>query len=90
MIKEIKNKNLSAWAEYCCEGCGNTQISYSGYNDKYYHENVIPNIQCKNCGESTITLGAPIVPYFVSCKEMTIEERVKCLEEIVDKLVTHL
>lgn len=49
-------------AEYTCEGCGNKEIDDSGYDDKYYHENVIPNKKCNNCKESTITLGKPIEP----------------------------
>ena len=87
-ITKMISQNLAHFtAEYGCEGCGNTQVDNSGYNDKYYHENVIPNIQCNNCGESTTTLGVSIVPSFVSCKEMTTEERIKRLEKAVAKLV---
>ena len=49
-------------AEYICEECGNKQINNSGYDDDYYHKNVIPNMKCKKCGESTITLKKPINP----------------------------
>ena len=49
-------------AEYTCEGCGNIHPKDSGYDDDYYHENVIPNKKCNKCGESTITLGKPIEP----------------------------
>jgi predicted RNA-binding Zn-ribbon protein involved in translation (DUF1610 family) len=49
-------------AEYTCEGCGNKQIDDSGYDDDYYHRNVIPNKKCAKCGESSITLGVTIKP----------------------------
>ena len=36
-----------------CEHCGNTQTHSDGYDDANYYENVIPNIKCKKCGESS-------------------------------------
>ena len=62
ITKMISQNRRDFSAEYTCEGCDHKQIDNSGYDDKYYHENVIPNIQCKNCKESTITLGRPIEP----------------------------
>ena len=32
----------------------------SGYDDRYYHDNVIPNMKCGKCGESTISKGGEI------------------------------
>ncbi len=49
-------------AEMTCEGCGNKQINNNGYDDDFYYERVIPNMKCKECGESTITLGKSIEP----------------------------
>jgi hypothetical protein len=34
-----------------CEHCGATQENKSGYHDKYYHTQVIPNMHCKKCGK---------------------------------------
>ena len=34
----------------------------SGYDDAYYHQNVIPNFTCKKCGKSTISGGAEVKP----------------------------
>ena len=34
-----------------CEGCG-SQGEISGYDDRNYHDNVIPNMKCKKCGKS--------------------------------------
>ena len=35
-----------------CEHCQNLQELHTGYNDNYYHENVLPEISCKKCGKS--------------------------------------
>ena len=37
-------------AEYECEHCGFTTTSY-GYDDRNFHENVIPKMVCKECGK---------------------------------------
>jgi len=34
-----------------CEHCGSTQELTSGYDDDYFHRNVIPNIECRTCGK---------------------------------------
>jgi transcription elongation factor Elf1 len=44
-------------ANYECEGCGKEEVSNGGYDDRNYHDNVIPNIKCKNCGKSRNDLG---------------------------------
>ena len=37
-------------ALYECEHCGNQEES-EGYDDEYYHKNVVPNMKCKKCGK---------------------------------------
>lgn len=49
-------------SEMTCERCNSKQIDNSGYDDSYYHNNVIPNIKCKKCNQSSITLGEKIIP----------------------------
>lgn len=44
-----------------CEECG-TQDKISGYDDRNYHDNVIPNMKCKNCGKSRNDLGIKDIP----------------------------
>jgi len=41
---------------YECEKCKNKETA-SGYDDRNFHENVTPNWKCKECGESTNSLG---------------------------------
>jgi plasmid rolling circle replication initiator protein Rep len=35
-----------------CEHCEHQQELNSGYNDHYYHNQVLPAIECKTCGKS--------------------------------------
>ena len=37
-------------AEYECEHCGDIIIE-RGYDDQYFHQEVIPKMVCKNCGK---------------------------------------
>ena len=43
-----------------CEFCGHQHKDNSGYDDSYYHQNVIPNQTCKSCGKSTNSGGGSI------------------------------
>ena len=52
-IKQIKSQNRRDFtAELECETCGNVQMLRDGYDDAFYHKNVIPSIKCNNCGKS--------------------------------------
>lgn len=49
-------------ADYECESCGNVERG-SGYDDAYFHQNVIPAMICSSCGAtSTGPTSEPIVP----------------------------
>ena len=53
-IKEITWQHRRDFsAIYECEFCGHSQEDNSGYDDRYYHDNVIPNMKCDKCGKST-------------------------------------
>ena len=43
-----------------CEYCGHQEMDNSGYDDRYYHDTVIPNMKCGKCSESTISKGGEI------------------------------
>jgi len=48
-IKEITRQHRRDFtAIYKCEHCGHEEKS-SGYDDAYFHNNVIPNMKCKKC-----------------------------------------
>lgn len=56
-IKEITRRHRrDFYAIYECEGCGSTEEK-SGYDDRNFHDNVIPSFKCKNCGKSRNDLG---------------------------------
>jgi hypothetical protein len=48
-------------AVYECEGCGNKQNG-RGYDDAFFHANVIPSMKCSKCGESSESLGVDYRP----------------------------
>ena len=35
-----------------CESCGQTDLNRHGYDSAHYHEHVIPDMKCKECGET--------------------------------------
>jgi len=50
-IKEILNQYRRDFtAVYECEHCHHT-ITSSGYDDAYFHANVVPSIICTACGK---------------------------------------
>ena len=51
-IKEILSQNRrDMQCLYECESCNDTTEGY-GYDDRNFHENVIPKMACKKCGET--------------------------------------
>ena len=51
-IKEITHQSRRDYTAIMeCEHCGNTQIDNGGYDDSYYHKNVIPKMKCVMCGK---------------------------------------
>lgn len=52
-IKEITFENRNDFkAVLLCEHCEETQFLGSGYHDTYYHDQVLPAIECKACGKN--------------------------------------
>jgi len=50
-IKSIKSQHRrDFWAVYECQHCGHNQEDY-GYDDAYFHNDVIPNLKCWKCGK---------------------------------------
>lgn len=61
-IKEILYQNRRDFrAIYICEGCKYEEYG-KGYDDKNFHENVIPEMICDKCGQSSKTLGVDYRP----------------------------
>lgn len=52
-IKEILSQHRRDFqAIYVCEHCGTEEKSY-GYDDDYFHRNVIPAKICPSCGKTS-------------------------------------
>ncbi|MCK4500735.1 hypothetical protein KAU11_09555 [Candidatus Babeliales bacterium] len=50
-IQKITSQNRRDFhAIYECEHCGHTK-EMSGYDDANFHQNVIPNMTCGECGK---------------------------------------
>jgi len=56
IIKILNQHRRDFRAIYECEDCG-YKVEGSGYDDRNFHDNVIPNIECGKCGKSSNTLG---------------------------------
>jgi len=54
-IIEQSRRDFSAIMK--CEFCGHEHTNESGYDDRFYHDNVIPNMECEKCGKSTAKHG---------------------------------
>jgi len=59
IIKITSQNRRDFWADYECENCGDI-VNNSGYDDRNFHDNVIPNMKCKKCGKSANDIGAEI------------------------------
>ena len=59
-IKKIESKHRRDFsAIYECEHCGATEHG-TGYDDSYFHKNVIPNMSCKICGKKADATYRPL------------------------------
>lgn len=50
--KIISQNRRDFYADMICEHCNHVQ-EVSGYDDDYYHRNIIPTIKCKGCGKTS-------------------------------------
>ena len=63
-IQKIKSQNRRDFqAIYECEHCGYTTEGY-GYDDANFHNNVIPDMKCKQCGKRGSEGYRPLAPKY--------------------------
>ena len=61
-IKEITSQSRRDFSTiYICENCEHEQKG-GGYEDRNCHDNVIPNMNCRECSKSRNDLGLVDVP----------------------------
>ena len=59
-IKEILSQHRRDFqAIFVCEHCGN-EVKERGYDDTYFHANVIPKMKCTKCGKSAPDTYRPL------------------------------
>ena len=56
IVKLLSQKRRDFYAIYECEGCNNQERKL-GYDDRNFHDNVIPNMKCEKCEKSRNDLG---------------------------------
>ena len=62
-IKEIVGQHRrDFYAIYECENCGFITGKQSGYDDRYFHDTVIPDMKCPECDKSRNDLGIVAEP----------------------------
>lgn len=50
-IKKILSQHRRDFrAIFACKSCGHEE-ERSGYDDRHFHQNVVPDMECKECGE---------------------------------------
>lgn len=42
-----------------CEHCGQESVLDNGYDDRYFHDTIIPKLVCGKCGNSGIKAQKP-------------------------------
>lgn len=57
IAKMLSQNRRDFWADFECEGCGDVEHHQVGYDDRYFHDEVIPAMVCKKCGKSRNDLG---------------------------------
>lgn len=63
-IKKITSQNRRDFrAEFECENCGHIE-KQSGYDDEYYHNKVIPDMECPKCGKKAPKDYRPLQPKY--------------------------
>lgn len=64
-IKEITSMSRRDFrADMECEHCGSVEKGVSGYDDTYFHENVIPKMKCKKCNKIGREDSIPMQPKY--------------------------
>lgn len=63
--KKLSQHRRDFQAIYQCEHCNHEYEDY-GYDDLYFHQEVIPNKKCRSCGlTATAQTSAPSIPAHV-------------------------
>ena len=62
IVKIISQYRRDFRADMGCEGCLYLQTNVKGYDDRNFHDNVIPDMKCPRCNKSRNDLGIVAEP----------------------------
>ena len=57
------------YADYECEHCGHVENS-EGYDDAYFHTEVIPKMKCKECEKTAGEDYRPLTTKYAECVQV--------------------
>lgn len=60
ILKKYNQHRRDCWCDLECEKCGYQETDKSAYDDRNFWDNVVPNWKCRECGESTKSLGLDV------------------------------
>ena len=64
-IKQITSQHRrDFYSTYQCEHCGAEETNVAGYDDENFHKNVIPDMVCKQCGNTADSDYRPLAPRY--------------------------
>lgn len=52
IVRIVSQHRRDFRADYECEHCGFLEKGKSGYDDAHFHANVVPKMECKECGKT--------------------------------------
>ena len=64
IVKIISQRRRDFCATMECEHCNNIKEKVSGYDDLYFHNNVIPEMKCIKCGKTGSDDYIPMSPKY--------------------------
>ena len=53
IIKIVSQSRRDMWVDMQCESCNHIEKEVYAYDDDNFHQNVIPTMECKNCGKTS-------------------------------------
>ena len=56
IIRTYGHNRRDFYADFRCELCKYIERDVSCYDDSYFHDNVIPNMICKECGSKSLEI----------------------------------
>lgn len=63
ILKIIGRNRRDFSAIFKCEHCGD-EITCTGYDDSHFHNNIVPDMDCSECGKKSPDSYQPLTPKY--------------------------